>query len=98
MLSAFNSQKFRFWSFISLALLVFVHGYNLDQSYLQPWIIPGEPLTVTGFTEYWPANGIFRFRISILFIISGYLFAVSDHKPYKARSVKRVRTLLKTKW
>ncbi len=44
MLSAFNSQKFRFWSFISMALLVFVHGYNLNQGYLQPWTIPGEPL------------------------------------------------------
>jgi len=94
MLSAFNSQKFRFWAFISMFLLVFVHGYNLNQGYLQPWTIPGEPLTATTFTEYWLANGIFRFRIPMLFIISGYLFAMTDFKPYRQRSAKRVRTLL----
>jgi len=94
MLAAFNSQKFRFWSFISMVLLVFVHGYNLNQGYLQPWTMPGEPLTLTSFTEYWLANGIFRFRIPMLFIISGYLYAMRDEKPYKERTRKRVRTLL----
>lgn len=94
MLSAFSSQKFRFWSFVSMVLLVFVHGYNLNVSYLQPWTIPGEPLTFTSFTEYWLANGILRFRIPMLFIISGYLFAINDYKPYKQRAGKRVKTLL----
>lgn len=94
MLSSFNSQKFRFWAFISMVLLVFVHGYNLNNSYLQPWTIPGEPLTITGFTEYWLANGLFRFRIPMLFIISGYLFAMGDTKPHKSRIGKRVKTLL----
>ena len=94
MLSAFNSQKFRFWAFVSMFLLVYVHGYNLHQSYLQPWTVPNEPLTFTTFTEYWLANGLFRFRIPMLFIISGYLFAMADYKPYKERADKRVRTLL----
>ncbi len=94
MLSAFNSQKFRFWAFIAMFLLVFVHGYNLNQGYLQPWTMPGEPLTATTFTEYWLANGLFRFRIPMLFIISGYLFAMGDDKPYKQRTGKRVKTLL----
>ena len=94
MLSSFNSQKFRFWAFISMVLLVFVHGYNLNESYLQPWTIPGEPLTITGFTEYWLANGLFRFRIQMLFIISGYLFAIGDIIPHKQRIGKRLKTLL----
>ncbi|UEG50711.1 acyltransferase [Ferruginibacter lapsinanis] len=94
MLSAFNSQKFRFWAFVSMVLLVFVHGYNLDLNYLQPWTLPGEPLSFTTFTEYWLANGLFRFRIPMLFIISGYLFAMGDSKPYKERTGKRVKTLL----
>ncbi len=75
-------------------LLVFVHGYNLNQGYLQPFTLPHEPLTLTSFTEYWLANGIFRFRIPMLFIISGYLFAVGDNKPHKQRISKRVKTLL----
>jgi len=90
----FNSRKFRFWSFIAMFLLVFVHGYNLQERYLQPWTVPGEPLTFTTFTEYFLANGIFRFRIPMLFIISGFLFALHDYRPYRQRTGKRVRTLL----
>jgi fucose 4-O-acetylase-like acetyltransferase len=75
-------------------LLVFVHGYNLDIRYLQPWTTPGEPLTFTTFTQYFLANGIFRFRIPMLFIISGFLYALHDNRPYKQRTTKRLRTLL----
>lgn len=77
-----------------MVLLVFVHGYNLQNRYMQPWTMPWEPLTPTSFTEYFLANGIFRFRIPMLFIISGYLYALSDYKPYKERTTKRLRTLL----
>jgi fucose 4-O-acetylase-like acetyltransferase len=94
MLSTFNSEKFRFWSFVSMALLVFVHGYNLEERYLQPWSMPPEALTWTTFTEYFLANGILRFRIPMLFLISGYLFAMHDQVPHKTRVMKRVRTLL----
>lgn len=75
-------------------LLVFVHAYNLQISYLQPWTVPGERMTFTTFTEYFLANGILRFRIPMLFIISGYLYALHDHKSYKERTHKRLRTLL----
>ncbi len=94
MISEFNSQKFKFWSFVSMVLLVFVHGYNLHDRYMQPWTMPGEPLTITSFTELFLANGIFRFRIPMLFIISGYLYAIHDYKPYKERTNKRLLTLL----
>jgi fucose 4-O-acetylase-like acetyltransferase len=93
-LSTFSSQKFKFWSFVSMFLLVFVHAYNLQISYLQPWTVPGERMTFTTFTEYFLANGILRFRIPMLFIISGYLYALHDHKSYKERTHKRLRTLL----
>ena len=87
------SAKFRFWSFISMVLLVFVHGYNLHERYMQPWTIPGEGLSWTSFTEYFFANGIFRFRIPMLFIISGFLFAMRDDRPYRSRAGKRFRSL-----
>ncbi len=93
-LSDFTSKKFRFWSFISMVLLVFVHGYNLDIRYMQPWTIPGQSMSLTAFAEYFLDNGIFRFRIPMLFIISGYLYALHDQKPYKQRTNKRLRTLL----
>jgi fucose 4-O-acetylase-like acetyltransferase len=94
MLSSFISQKFKFWSFISMVLLVFVHGYNMEQRYLQPWTNPNESFTLTSFTEYFLANGIFRFRIPMLFIISGFLYALHDQQPNKKRIGKRFKTLL----
>jgi fucose 4-O-acetylase-like acetyltransferase len=93
-LSPINSLKFRFWSFVSMVLLVYVHGYTLDIRFLQPWTVPGEPMTVTAFTEYFLANGLLRFRIPMLFIISGFLFALHDDAPHPQRIRKRVRTLL----
>jgi fucose 4-O-acetylase-like acetyltransferase len=89
----FISQKFKFYSFISMLLLVYVHGYNLHNGYLQPFTVVEEPMTVTTFTEYFLANGLFRFRIPMLFIISGYLFALHDARPYSERMKKRLRTL-----
>lgn len=93
-MDAFLSDKFRFWSFVAMCLLVFVHGYNLQESYLQPWTFPGEPMTITTFVEYWTANGLLRFRIPLLFLISGYLFALGDHKPTADRLGKRSKSLL----
>ncbi len=93
-LNPFLSQKFRFWSFVSMFLLVFVHGYNLEPRYLQPWTTPTEALTPTAFVQYLLANGLLRFRIPMLFIISGYLFALHDGQPHPQRVRKRVRTLL----
>jgi fucose 4-O-acetylase-like acetyltransferase len=88
------SKKFRFFSFLSMLLLVFVHGYNLNDRYLQPFTPVNEPMTLTAWTEYFLANGLFRFRIPMLFAISGYLFAWYDDKPHKERIKKRVKTLL----
>ncbi len=77
-----------------MVLLVFVHGYNLHIRYLQPWTTPNEAMTLTSFVEYLLANGLFRFRIPMLFIISGYLYAMHDYTPNKDRIGKRARTLV----
>lgn len=88
------SQKFRFYSFICIALLLFVHGYNLQVTYLEPFSLVKEPLTLTTFTEYFLANGLLRFRLPLLFMISGYIFALQDHKPYGERVRKRFGSLI----
>jgi len=88
------SHKFRFYSFICIALLLFVHGYNLNETYLQPYSPVQEPLTFTTFFEYFLANGILRFRIPLLFLISGYIYALQDNKPYGERTKKRFITLM----
>jgi fucose 4-O-acetylase-like acetyltransferase len=93
-MNRFISQKFRFYSFISIALLLFVHGYNLKQTYLEPFSLVSERLTFTTFIEYFLANGILRFRLPMLFVISGFIFAMQDYKPYKERIKKRFTTLI----
>lgn len=92
-MNEFLSRKFKFYSFVSMLLLVFVHAYNLNNSYLQPFTVVEEPMTFSAYAEYFLANGLFRFRIPMLFAISGFLFAAHDAKPYGTRMKKRLRTL-----
>lgn len=88
------SRKFRFLTFICILLLAYVHGYNLQVTYLTPYTTVEEPLTFTTFFEYLVANGLLRFRIPTLFMISGYLFALYDNQPYGTRIAKRFKTLM----
>jgi fucose 4-O-acetylase-like acetyltransferase len=93
-MNRFLSQKFRFYSFLCISLLLYVHGYNLKVGYLTPTSTVNEPLTFTTFIEYFLANGALRFRIPLLFIISGYIYALQDRKPYSERVKKRFITLI----
>lgn len=88
------SIQFRFRVFMCMLMVVYIHAYNLNARYLQPWSVPNEPLTPTSFTEYFFSNGIFRFVIPMLFLISGYLYAMRDEVPYKQRIQKRLKVLL----
>lgn len=88
------SQKFRFFTFVCIGLLAYVHGYNLNDTYLAPFSAVEEPLTFTSFFEYLMANGLLRFRIPILFMISGYLYASYDHRTYKQQVRSRFRSLI----
>ncbi len=88
------SRKFTFYTFICIALVLFVHGYNLQETYLTPFSLVHERLTFTTFTEYLFANGLLRFRIPMLFAISGYIFSIQDKKRYGVRVKKRFQTLV----
>jgi Acyltransferase family len=88
------SQKFRFFTFVCIALLAYVHGYNLRDTYLTPFSTVNEPLTLTSFFEYLFSNGLLRFRIPLLFMISGYLYAMYDHRTYLRQIKSRFRTLI----
>ena len=90
----FLSQKFKFYTFVCIALLLFVHGYNLQVTYLAPFSLVNEDLTFTTFTEYFIANGLLRFRIPMLFLISGYIFSIQDKRPYGQRIKRRFVTLM----
>lgn len=94
MLNSFLSQKLRFWALFSMLCLVFVHGYNLNNRYLQPFTTVQEPLTFNTYIQYFFSNGIFRFRIPMLFIISGYLVTIKfPTATYKKLVSKRFKSL-----
>jgi hypothetical protein len=77
-----------------MVLLVYVHAYNLHPRYLQPFTPVDEPLTAGTWLQYFLANGVLRFRIPILFAISGYLFARREgDAPHGQRVRRRLRTL-----
>ena len=93
-LDPFLSQKIRFWSLMAMVLLIYVHAYNLHPRYLQPFTLVREPLGPGTWLQYLIANGLLRFRIPILFAISGYLFAWRDGaEPHGQRVRRRLRTL-----
>lgn len=94
MLTPFISQKLKFWAFVSMVCLVFVHGYNLNDRYLQPFTTVNEPLTFTTYIQYFFSNGIFRFRIPMLFCISGFLITLKyPSTTYKKLVAKRFNTI-----
>jgi hypothetical protein len=93
-LDPFLSQKFRFWSFAAMVLLIYVHGFNLHPRQLDPATVVEEAPSIGNCLQYFLSNGLLRFRIPILFAISGYLFAWADGRsPHLVRVKKRLRTL-----
>ena len=86
----FTSQKFKFWVFASMIMLLFVHSYNLNERYLRPFSIVREQLTFDSFLQYFLSNGLFRFFIPILFSISGYLYATQDARSLCTENKKTI--------
>ncbi|MCU0647332.1 MAG: acyltransferase, partial [Gemmatimonadaceae bacterium] len=89
------SDRLRFWSLISMVLLVYVHAFNLHPRYLHPMTLVEEPASPATVVQYLLANGLLRFRIPMLFAISGYLFALRDEAgvSHWTRVSRRLRTL-----
>ncbi len=88
------SQKIYFFSFFCMVLLVFIHGYNVNDTPLYATSTINEPLTATNFIEYFLANGLLRFRIPLLMAISGYLLAYKQDASYVQLLNKKLRTLI----
>jgi fucose 4-O-acetylase-like acetyltransferase len=89
------SARLRFWSLMAMVLLVYVHAFNLHPRYLEPMTLVDEAASWDTVLQYLIANGLVRFRIPILFAISGYLFAWRDDgtTSHRTRLAKRARTL-----
>ena len=78
-----------------MVLLVYVHAFNLHPRYLAAMTLVEEAPTWDHVLQYLIANGLVRFRIPILFAISGYIFALRDDGTvsHRTRLAKRLRTL-----
>ena len=78
-----------------MVLLVYVHAFNLHPRYLSAMTLVEEAPTWDHVLQYLIANGLVRFRIPILFAISGYIFAWRDDgsATHRTRLAKRFRTL-----
>jgi hypothetical protein len=50
-----------------------IHGYNLNERVLSPNQLQHAEITFTNFIEFFVANGLLRFRITLLMTISGLL-------------------------
>jgi Acyltransferase family len=89
------STRLRFWSLMAMVLLVYVHAFNLHPRYLAAMTLVEEAATWDHVLQYLIANGLVRFRIPILFAISGYIFAFRDDgtTTHRTRLAKRFRTL-----
>lgn len=88
------SQKIYFLSFFCMVLLVFIHAYNVNYYPLYPTSTIDEPFSTTNFIELFFANGLLRFRIPLLMLVSGYLLAYKPNTTYRENIEKKVRTLL----
>jgi surface polysaccharide O-acyltransferase-like enzyme len=89
------STRLRFWSLMAMVLLVYVHAFNLHPRYLAPMTLVDEAPTWDHVLQFLIANGLVRFRIPMLFAISGYLFAWRDDgaTTHRTRFLSRLRTL-----
>lgn len=88
------SQKLRNLSFLLMALICFIHGYNLN---LEGWV--EKPPFWLSFFETFFSDGICRSAVPTFFAISGFLAAQSlpEHfsfEYYKSLIGKKIQTLL----
>ncbi|MFY8003754.1 MAG: acyltransferase family protein, partial [Chitinophagaceae bacterium] len=69
------SNRIRFFNLLAMLLLVVIHSFNIQGGTMNAATIMQVPANFTNITEYFLANGLFRFRIPLLMMISGYLLA-----------------------
>lgn len=90
------SAKFRNLTFLAIVCVLFIHAWNWYPRELQPSTRLFHPLPVT-VAEYVVANGLTRWVIPLLFLISGFLYFRSKGpfaEPYGEKFLKRLRTVV----
>lgn len=86
-MDSFFSKKIKFYSFVTMLLLLFVHATN-------PTELMSHDPTYNSFIQLFLSNGLFKFRLPMLFCISGYIFSYKDNQPNSKRLISSVRRLL----
>ncbi|HEY8889955.1 MAG TPA: acyltransferase [Clostridium sp.] len=71
-INTYLSKKIKIISLISIIMVVYLHSYNLNTSFLNNPNITGFDLN--SFVQEFITNGITRIAVPLFFCISGYLF------------------------
>ncbi|MFP5040075.1 acyltransferase family protein [Parasediminibacterium sp. JCM 36343] len=77
-----------------MTVLLFVHNYNFAPFVTTPSTLVTSSFSISNFIEYLFSNSVFRFRIGLLMIISGYLLGNHSYVPYRALMTKKIKTLV----
>lgn len=93
-MQAIISSRIRFLYLFSMISLVFVHGYTLQTQLKSPSDLIGEPMDFTSFFEMLTVNGLLRFRIPLLMLMSGYLMAKSTCDTQICLIKSRIKSLV----
>lgn len=88
------SSRIRFLYLFSMISLVFVHGYTLQTQLKSASDLIREPMDFTSFFEMLTVNGLLRFRIPLLMLMSGYLMAKSACESQICLIKSRIKTLV----
>lgn len=88
------SSRIRFLYLFSMISLVFVHGYTLQTQLKSASDLINEPICFTSFFEMLTVNGLLRFRIPLLMMMSGYLMAKSSCDSQVCLIKSRIKTLV----
>ena len=92
-MTAYCSDKIKIVSFFSILLVVFLHGFNLDDKEASVFVCNSPVWFVQDYISY----GITRIAVPIFFILSGYLFYLNTSGTmagFYIKIQKRARTLL----
>jgi surface polysaccharide O-acyltransferase-like enzyme len=97
------SRKLTHLTFFSIIFVVLIHSFNSWPRFLTPLSFSSDWYNAASYLQMFISNGLARFVIPALFLISGYLLFYKKPKPrgiqeipftYWSKVAKRLRTLI----
>lgn len=93
----YYSSKLKWITLICMIAVVFLHGYNYTDNFLQPQTLITEGMHFGACLEFIFANALTRFAVPMFFAISGFFFFYNKEfnlKTYGRQIKKRLKSVL----